>query len=152
MPSIKNFQLEKFDGTIFDLYQENRDKSVLLIFFRGAWCNLCKKQLLDFQAHLQDFNELNIKIVAIAPDSKFKLSLMKTFLKIKFEILADEKFKIINSLHLRTRHKGQDTAKPAFFLINFSHQILLSYIGEEYDDRLSAKQIIQQIESLKSSK
>lgn len=145
-----NFQLENFDGSTFDFYDYNHGSYVLIFFFRGAWCNLCKKQLMEAQQNIEFFNQHNIKLLAVAPDSSFKLSLMKTFLKVEFPVLADDKFEVVDKLNLKETYKDHETSKPAFFLINSDHEILTSYIGKEYDDRLSIKQVMQQIKVLEN--
>jgi peroxiredoxin len=145
---INNFQLENFDGSEFDLYRFGKESFVLLVFFRGAWCSHCKKQLADLQTSLPEFNKLNIKIVALASDVKFKLSLLRTFLKLDFTVLADENLRVINKFNLQTEYKSHKVSKPAVYLMNPQKEIIFSYISEEYDDRLSSRKILEAIKEI----
>ena len=139
---VTNFQLQNNDNTVFDLYQYGKDSFVLLVFFRGAWCSYCKRQLKDLQANVQEFGKLHIKIIAISSDTKLKSSLLKTFLKLDFPVLADRDFQVINQFNLKTIYKDKPTSKPAVFLISPKKKIEYEYIGQDYDDRLAAKQIL----------
>ncbi|MBU1131916.1 peroxiredoxin family protein [Patescibacteria group bacterium] len=145
---MKNFILENNDGTPFDLYQYQGNENLLMIFFRGAWCNHCKKQLRGINNLSAYFEKLGMRIVAVSSDTKFKSSLLKNFLKLKFPVISDSNFEIIDSFDLRTRYKEAEVAKPAVFIFSPNHEILFHYIGENYDDRLSGRAILLEAERL----
>jgi len=143
---MKNFILQKNDGSKFDLAKYQGNDYLILIFFRGAWCNHCKKQLLDINNHYAEFSELQIKPLAISCDSKLKSNLLKNFLKLKFSVLSDSEFAVIDYFNLKTEYKGQIVSKPATILIEpQKHKVIYEYVGVDYDDRLSAKTILNNI-------
>ncbi len=141
---MKNYILQDNNNNEFNFsdYQENNFLG--LIIFRGAWCNLCKKQLKEIQELLSDFTNLNVKLLAISPDSKLKSSLLKTFLKVQFPILSDEKMEVINDFNILENFKGQQLPKPAIFLYNPDGQLILEKIGDNYEDSLSGKNILKE--------
>ncbi|HCC23265.1 TPA: hypothetical protein DF272_03735 [Candidatus Falkowbacteria bacterium] len=142
---FNDFTLTAPDNSNFNLYEYGQNNPVLLIFFRGAWCGYCKKQLIELAKNIDFFNQKNIKIVAISNDSQLKSSLLKTFLKLPFPILSDPDTKLITDLGLTTVYKTHKTSKPAVYLISSEHDVLFSYVGEEYDDRLSIDMLKQKI-------
>jgi len=143
---MQSFILQNNDGSPLDLYQYQGDKNLLLIFFRGVWCNVCKKQLKELNENFERIEkELNTKMVAISSDTKLKSSLLKTFLRLNFPVLADETLTVINAFKIETEDNGRRIAKPSVFLISPSHEIIYQYVGQEYDDRLTAKEIIANI-------
>ena len=142
MYSIK---LHNLDGTDFNIKDYQGDDKLLVIFFRGAWCNVCKKQLQDMENNMKSFTEKGIKLLAIASDSKFKLSLLKNFLKLTFPVISDPKMEAIDKFQLRTTYKDQETSKPAVFLFDKDENLLFNYIGDDYDDRMSAKNLLKEI-------
>ncbi len=143
--NMENIVLQKNDGSRFDLFEYQGKNNLLLIFFRGAWCGHCKKQLSGLQKRLSELEKMNCKVVAISGDSKLKSSLLKNFFKLDFQVLADENFSVIDKYNLKTEYKSKPVAKPAVFLYNSEHQEVFSYIGEDYDDRLSADTLIEKI-------
>lgn len=145
---MQNFELHNSNGEDITLYDYQGNSNVLLVFFRGAWCNHCKKQLQDINNHFSEFEKLKIKILAISCDTKFNSSLLKSFLGLKFSVASDTEFKIIDALNLRTEYKGKEVAKPAVFIVSPNHEIAYQYVGRDYDDRLSAQEILKQYAAL----
>jgi peroxiredoxin len=135
------------DGEERSLAEIQGSANLLLIFFRGAWCNHCKKQLFELNNFIERLGELNVKVAAVSSDTRFKSSLLKTFLKLKFPVLSDENFKLIGAMDLKTDYQNKQIAKPSVFLYSAEKKLLFSYIGSEYDDRLSASEIIKQVEN-----
>lgn len=140
--------LENSNGTKFKLCDYQKNKKLLLIFFRGAWCQHCKKQLVEVQRHLAKIQNAGFNVLAISSDNKLKSSLLKNFLKLAFPVVSDEKMELINYFKLKTKYRNKITAKPAIFLFSKQQKLLYSYIGKNYDDRLSAKSILNAIKTL----
>ncbi len=143
--NMENIVLQNNDDSRFDLFKYQDKNNLLLIFFRGAWCGHCKKQLSGLQKRLSELEKMNYKVVAISGDSKLKSSLLKIFLKLDFPVLADENFSVIDKYNLKTEYKNKPVSKPAVFLYNSEHQEVYSYIGEDYNDRLGADTLIEKI-------
>jgi len=142
---MNNFILQNNDDSPLDLYQYQGDKNLLLIFFRGAWCNVCKKQLIDVSRIMEELAAQRIKVLAISSDTKLKSSLLRTFLRLNFPVLSDADLAVIRAFGLETEDNGQSISKPAIFLVAPNHEIVYSYIGERHDDRLSAEEILNNV-------
>jgi len=140
-----NFALQNNDGSNVDVKSYLSSSRLLLVFFRGAWCNHCKKQLKELQSNLSKFDKLNIKIIALSCDNKLNSSLLKDFLKLDFPVLSDSEFKVINSFNLRTEYKGTPVAKPAIILFDQEGSELYRYVGVDYDDRIATTELLNQL-------
>ena len=145
---MQNFTLQKNDGSTLNFEQYQADNYLLLVFFRGAWCNLCKKQLVEINSLINEFSSLKVKPIAISPDTKFKSSLIKTFLRLKFPILSDCSFAVIDYFELKTKFKENITSKPAVILISPDHQVVFEKISEEYNDTMSGKNILNNCQKI----
>ncbi len=55
-------------GGKFDLATENPDKFVLVAFYRGLHCPLCRRQLGELEAKLPEFDKRGVSVVAISAD------------------------------------------------------------------------------------
>jgi peroxiredoxin len=140
-----DLELQDNQGVPFKLSNYQINDFLLLIFFRGAWCNHCKKQLQEIERYKAEFDQQHTKLLAISCDTNFHSSLLKSFLKLSFPVISDKDFAIIDKFNLKTIYKDQTISKPAIFLFSPEQKILFQYIGEEYDDRLSAKTILENI-------
>ena len=148
MKSLKNYTVQNNNGEDFIFHDFQADKNLLVIFFRGAWCNHCKKQLQDLQKNISEIEKFNVNIIAISSDSKMNSSILKTFLKLSFPVLSDSDCKIINDYNLKASHKGKEVSKPAVYIYNKKHEEIFNIIGDTYDDRLSAEALIKTINNL----
>jgi peroxiredoxin len=147
---IKNFIVENNCGDKVRLSDFHKSKKLLLVFFRGVWCQYCKKQLLDIQRHFAKIRKAGFAVLAVSNDNKLKSSLLKNFLQLDFPVISDEKMALINYFRLKTKYRGKVTAKPALFFFDNRQKLFDSYIGKKYDDRLSAKSILKRIKELKN--
>lgn len=134
------------DGVERTLKEIQFGKNLLVIFFRGAWCNHCKKQLFELNNFIERLSDIGVSVVAVSSDSRFKSSLLKTFLKLKFPVFSDESFALIDAFGLKTEYQEKQISKPSVFLFSSEGKLLFNYIGTEYDDRLSASEIVKQVE------
>ncbi|MFA0962760.1 peroxiredoxin-like family protein [Roseivirga sp. BDSF3-8] len=59
-------------GGTLDLHEEasGAKNFLVVLFYRGLHCPICKKQLLDMQAHEDKFKEAGINVVAISMDEE----------------------------------------------------------------------------------
>ena len=143
-----NLALQNNDGSEFDPAEYQGNSYLLLVFFRGAWCNHCKKQLNELEQAIESFSAANCKILAISPDTKFNSSLLKSFLRLSFPVLSDMDLKITDQYDLRAVYKDKIVPKPSAFIYAPSGELKFSYIGADYDDRLSAKQILLELQKV----
>ncbi len=61
--------IELAGGGNFSLNHEEPGNFTIVIFYRGLHCPICKGQVSDFQARLNDFDALGIDVVAISMNS-----------------------------------------------------------------------------------
>jgi peroxiredoxin len=57
-------------GGMFDLATESPDKFIMVVFYRGLHCPLCRKQLSELEAKLPEFDKRGVSVVAISADDK----------------------------------------------------------------------------------
>ena len=148
MAMLKNFKIKDNNNTNLEFFEYQEGNHLLVLFFRGAWCNHCKKQLQEIQNNLVELNELGVKVLAISSDTKFNSSILKTFLKLEFPVLSDPAFKLINEYGIKTEYKSKEVSKPAIYLYNPKHEEIFKYIGESYDDRISTEDLMNILNEL----
>lgn len=146
--NMRDFVLIDDKAREFPLYKFQENKYLFLIFYRGIWCSHCKKQLQDIEKNITEFEKLNIKCLAVSCDSVLNSNLLKTFLKLSFPVISDVKFEMIDFFNFRTKYKEKEVAKPAVLLFSPDHNLIYQYIGQEFDDRLSANQILENVKPL----
>ena len=140
-----NFSTIDPSGQSFNLYKTLKKYNVLLVFYRGYWCNHCREQLAEINNHLKDLSD--IKVVAVSADRPLEASLMVNFLELKFTALPDPDWKIFR-IYGFTRPKDMKEILPAIFLINKKKEIIYSHVGKDYLDRPPIEAVLQEIKKV----
>lgn len=139
---IKDIILKDHNGADFDLFEHQGNDFLIVIFYRGYWCNICRAQLQDFNKNLKKFKKA--KIVAISGDEPLYASLLSTHIKAKFPILPDLKMKAFKAFGLKTPKDKKDIL-PAIFIVSPEHTIIYKNISKNPEDRPEIKEILKQI-------
>lgn len=63
--------------------------SVILVFYRGAWCPYCNLQLNGYQRALAEFQEKGAQLVAVSPQNAGSSAYIASENKITFPVLSD---------------------------------------------------------------
>lgn len=160
-----DFTLNDQSGKSFQLKQTNREKTVVLIFYRGQWCPYCSKQIKGLQDSMQLIAEKGATVVAITPE--IPANVQKTIEKTKaaFPILTDEGLKVMNQYKVAfavdektiERYKrfnidfneanganGANLPVPAVYIIR-NGKIVWRYFDADYRKRPSVNEIAAQL-------
>jgi len=142
-----NFKTVDPSGNDFELYRALRERAVILVFYRGYWCNHCREQLSEINNRLKDFERLGAEVVAISADRPLEASLIKNFLSLKFTVLPDADWEIFG-LYGFERPKDVKEILPAIFIINKNKEIIYKFVGKNYTDRPSIETLIDEAKKL----
>lgn len=146
MGRIKNFKLLDLQEQSFDCFRYQDQSFLLLIFYRGVWCNQCKRQLAEINENFQKFKRLKIKIIALSSDNRLKTSLLQTLIKAKFPLLSDRNWVIFKRFGFKKTSSKK--IKPAIFLVNPNHEIIYRHIGRDTYDRPTTRRLLKNCKEL----
>lgn len=151
-----------------DLY---KDKPVVLMFYRGAWCPACNRHLTAFEDSIKYINQTGARLVAIAPETMEKVGETVDKTKASYSIIADPNGHIMNAYKLEfnvtpeyqkmineklssdiATYNGTKDARlpvPATYIIGTDGKIKYVYFHPDYHQRASVLEIINEIKKLK---
>lgn len=72
LQTVPNLSAPLLSGEEWSLYKEKPQQFSLLVFYRGHHCPVCRFYLNKLSAHLREFEERGIAVVAISADRKEK--------------------------------------------------------------------------------
>lgn len=84
-----NFELVNASNKKIGLYDFLKRSTVIVTFYRGAWCPYCNLQLQHFQSVLPEIKEANAELFAISPQIPDASMSMKEKEELEFEVLSD---------------------------------------------------------------
>jgi peroxiredoxin len=84
-----DFTLKSESGEEITLSEELKNTNVVLLFFPLAFSGVCTKEMCYTRDHLEQFNNVNAKILGISVDSFFTLKEFKKVHELNFNLLSD---------------------------------------------------------------
>lgn len=137
---------------------------VVLIFYRGAWCSYCNREMRDLQDSAALITAKGAVVVAVTPetDSSIKITIDKT--QAEFSIIHDADYRIMKAyktafvVDSATRFKyklwGIDVEAangnndfvlpvPATYVIGKDGRITYSFFNRDYKKRATVRDILQ---------
>jgi peroxiredoxin len=138
-------QWELLDGAgqVHRLDALDGDK-ILLVFFRGFWCESCQTQLGLMTSEHQDIIDRGAVTVAISADSAEPGGALP------FLVLSDPDLRVIRRygvLH-QPDDNGPGIARPSVFLLDRSRTVRYAYIGVDANDRPKLEALLLALDSI----
>lgn len=166
-----DFNLNDPQGESVQLQQLLQSGTVVLSFFRGAWCPYCSLELQALEEILPTILDLQANLVSISPQTSRRSRLMVEGKKLTHPILIDtgnhvaRKFGIVYQVgdSLRDIYAGFDISLPiingdetyelpvpATFIIDRSGIIAYRFVDPEYTKRVDPVEIITVLAKLRN--
>lgn len=129
---------------------ERAHSPVMIVFFRGFWCDYCRQQLAELANAAAAFTHLGVRIVAIttdvADDQEDSLSQTRR----SFPVVIDRDGELISQLDLVDlfEFRSVPVSLPAVFLLDSAGVVRYLYIGRSPDDRPKTELLLLAAEHL----
>ena len=164
--SAPDFSIKDQNGKTIELDKMLNNGAVVLLFYRGAWCPYCRKQLSELQESLGKITEKNASVIAITPSSEENIKKMVKKTGAKFHIGHDTNGKIMKAygvdfqIEEKMRKKyltyginfnkvnkenGDILPIPAVYVIDKSGKIVYTFFNPDYSKRPSVEEIIKHL-------
>lgn len=154
-------------GDLIDFAEVLKDKSIVLLFYRGEWCPVCNNYLRNLNDSLQLIEDHNAIVIAVGPEkteyalatekkvgADFRLisdvsqKIMKAY-DVLFRVSDDYQQKIQNYLNANiAAQNGMDEAwlpVPATFIINQEGMIVYKQFDYDYTNRADVSEIVRHL-------
>lgn len=92
------FELSATNGETYSLEKDLTDRSGwrFILFFRGAWCSVCKQDLSEVEESKSYFDDKNVHFTAISTDNLKDSASLKEELNLSFPVLAEASLDLLN--------------------------------------------------------
>lgn len=138
---VKNFELLNQDGKTIKL-SDFFGQKILIYFYPKDMTSGCTTQACSLQNHMQDLNELNLKIFGISKDEVGSHKKFQEKHALEFDLLADTDKKVIKEFGAL---KGPFTARIAFLL---DEKGIVIYKFKSVNTKTFAEDVINLLKSL----
>ena len=145
------FALPATDGSEHRL-ADYRGAKVVVVFYRGHWCGVCRQQLAALRAAIETFEDAGAAVLAISAEPLERARASALADNLPFTILSDEGLSVIDRYGLRGPSEpetgGQPIARPSVFVLDRLGIVRFAHVGEDPLDRPTTLLILLALESL----
>ncbi|MTI32189.1 peroxiredoxin-like family protein [Xanthovirga aplysinae] len=153
-------------GQKINLQEQLKKGPVVLMFYRGAWCPYCNKQLSQLQDSLQFITERGARVIAVSPELPEKIDETIKKTDATFHIIHDKKLAIMDAYDVSFEVENQMVKKymnwgidieasngdnganlpvPATYIIDQNGNISYVFFDPDYKKRASVQEIIENL-------
>lgn len=131
-------------------HHEPSGRSIIL-FYRGTWCPLCRRQINELALHSAHFRRLQVPIVAISTDGPESLDQLSRTTPPPFRFLTDHDGEVIERLGLRDQEERERgaVAVPSAFLLDSENIVQFHYRARSPEDRPKVELLMLAAERLR---
>ena len=169
-----DFSLINAFGKKVKLSEQLKEGSVVLAFYRGAWCPFCNIELNALQSSLPYFKKYNATLIAVTPQKPDKSKEQLEKAEYTFEVLSDLDDSVMKSYNLYfevpqevhelyknrfnfdiTDYNGKDRfglPVPGTFVIDQDGIIQAVYAETDYKKRMEPADIIRSLKVITNTK
>ena len=131
------------------LDEARADGPSFVVFYRGDWCPICRKQLRGLDARRDELQARGADVIAISVDDPETNAALVDRLDLSFPVLSDAELATVRSFGVED--VPNDISKPAAFLVDADGTILFSKVGESATDRADLDQVLRILDARASS-
>lgn len=128
----------------------HRGRSVVLVFYRGHWCQSCRRQLAQVASSYETIRSLDAELIAISADARSATLEAAEARTWTFPLVSDPDLTIIDRYGVRddADQAGRLIARPATFVLDGAGIVRFCHVGADRQDRPALGAILLALESL----
>lgn len=127
-----DFSLPDWQGQTRSLDEVRGDKTLVLVFFRGAFCATSRRDLLAFADVYERIGWLGAELCAISVDAPHELRRLRDTLDLPFPLLSDENFAVSTAYGIyasdETDAGPQPHGEPGTFVLDAQGRLVFSQL------------------------
>ncbi len=149
-----DFSLMDENGQIFKLSSLNPNWYLVVVLYRGSYCNACRTMLFDMKDNYTSLTSLNTALVAVSTDTLQDSYDFNNQWRFPFPLLSDPKLTLIDAFGARhpNGHGIYDIAHPSIIIIDPQKVIRYKKIAQNPDELPDAREICSMIQKFEGEK
>lgn len=148
---LVDFSLMDENGQIFKLSNLQTGWYLVIVLYRGDYCDACRTMLFNLKENYSLFTPQNITIAAISTDSVEESAHYNDQWRFPFPLLSDPSLRLIDAFGARhpNGHGIYDIAHPSILIVDPEKTIRYKKIANDPSELPNANEIISLIKGFK---
>ncbi len=140
MEKAPDFELESGNGQKVRLSSLWQKGTLMLVFYPGDFTPVCTAQLCDYRDNRSEFQDLDVQIVGISPDSVAKHAEFSSANRFDFPLLSDPDQKVVKAYKCTSKWTF-GMANRAICIVNKNGEIVWRKVEAVAVTRRSASEL-----------
>ena len=122
------------DISSISLSEELDDGPLLMAFFPGAFTGVCRNEMRQLEADLDEFESIEVTVYGVSVDTPFALNKFREENGLSFGMVSDMEREIINAYDVRTSFSSlgvHGIAQRAVFIVDSNRVITYSWVSDD---------------------
>lgn len=162
---IPKVSLLDLNNQSVDLIELVKEKSTVLVIYRGGWCPFCSSHLGALNNMEKDIQQLGYQLIAISPDEVVDLINPEAGEQVSYRLFSDPQAQFIKSIgvafktpaglsgYIASKNPKGSVSEimpvPTLLVINTQGEVEFTYINPNYKQRISGDMLLAVLKSLK---
>lgn len=131
-----DFTLSSARGEIIGLADYKRHTPLLLLFFHGARCRLCREEIQELGRRLAELATTGVQVAAVLPEDKVAIYTALGTMSVGYPLLQDSNRAVARryGAYQPLGWQGWNLARPALFLIDFDGFVRWAHRPRRHQD------------------
>lgn len=138
--------LDDHRGETFSLEEATKAGPVVVVFFRGEWCPLCARQLIELRENQAALDATGATVVALHPDSPELTRAFAKDIEWPYPILIDADRSVIKSYGVYDAENN--TAWPTIYIVDAAGVIRYRGLSETKAERPTSKHVLAALKAV----
>lgn len=154
---VPDLKIKTVDGKEWNVYEKKPENFIMIVFYRGLHCPICRKYLSGLERVYDDFIKQGVNIIAISSDSEVKALktpekwlLKKLTIGYELPIELGRKWGLFIS-RARNENEPDLFIEPGLFLIRPDKTLYSSIVSTMPFARPPVKEVLRSITSINKS-
>jgi peroxiredoxin len=118
---------------------------LVVVFYRGDWCQYCRAQLRELQAHAADFAQRKAAVAAVSVDSAETDAHLAEGLALTFALVSDPGHRLIEKYGV---FDGEtELAWPSIFVVDRGGTIRWRWTADDFKKRITTIEVLAALDA-----
>ena len=147
--SIPSVSIKDLESNVVGLREIIKNKTAIIIFFRGGWCPFCNTHLSNLQEITRRLKKRDVPIVAISGEGVESSKQTKEKNSLSYQLYSDTNLDAASSFHVAFLQNGNwKLPVPSVFIADKNGIIRFVHFDPNYQVRMDAEEILLKVDEI----
>lgn len=147
--SIPSVTVKDLESKVVGLREIIKNRTAIIIFFRGGWCPFCNTHLSNLQEITRRLKKRDVLLIAISGEGVESSKQTKEKNSLSYQLYSDNNLDAASSFHVAFLQNGNwKLPVPSVFIADKNGIIRFVHFDPNYQVRMDAEEILLKVDEI----